>query len=182
MVGAFDETTLLVIQAQKGDCEAFESLCGLAKGVTLKVAYGGGLGASDADDLAQDVLLIAWRKLSQLRDPSCFAAWVKSIAHRTLTNKRVREKLPYQMREERDGGPVDRRTAIGCLLEREEQEAFSRSLLGLDEPYRYIMIAFYKRRLSLLQINAECGSPVGTIKRRLHDGRKNLARTMALYV
>jgi RNA polymerase sigma-70 factor (ECF subfamily) len=47
--------------------------------------------AAEADDLAQDVFLHAWRRLHSLRQPAAFAGWIRRLAvNRFIDTKRIR--------------------------------------------------------------------------------------------
>jgi RNA polymerase sigma-70 factor (ECF subfamily) len=71
----------LVLAAQQGDLDAFSQLVerywsrlvGLARSV---------VGDADAEDAVQDGFIVAWDKLSRLREPGCFRAWLTRIITR----------------------------------------------------------------------------------------------------
>ena len=70
----------LVKMAVEGDARAFEALVGKYQGIVYGYAYHNTGSFADAQDLAQDVLLQAYRKLEDLKDPSRFAGWLRGYA------------------------------------------------------------------------------------------------------
>jgi RNA polymerase sigma-70 factor (ECF subfamily) len=82
----------LVERARRGDQTAFgrlyEQYAGVVHGLLLaKVPR------EEADDLVQEVFLIAMRRITALRDPNRFGAWLSAIA-RNLANDHYRRLRP----------------------------------------------------------------------------------------
>ena len=82
----------LINAAQRGDQFAFgrlyEQYAGMVHGILLaKVSR------EEAEDLVQDVFLMAMRRISVLRDPNSFGAWLAAIA-RNLANDHYRNLKP----------------------------------------------------------------------------------------
>lgn len=82
----------LVDAARRGDPSAFgqlyEQYAGTIHGILLA-----NVPREEADDLVHDVFLIAMRRISALRDPNSFAAWLSAIA-RNLANDHYRRLKP----------------------------------------------------------------------------------------
>ncbi len=65
-----------------GDRQAYNLL--VRRMLPSLIALAGSIvGFSDAEDMVQDSLITAWRKLSSLRDPGKFSPWLKRILVRT---------------------------------------------------------------------------------------------------
>ena len=76
-----DELASLVQRATAGDADAFRELLQGHRQAVVSTLRACGVRSTDtARDLAQDVALKAWTKLSTLRDPSTFTAWIRRIA------------------------------------------------------------------------------------------------------
>ena len=71
---------IYVIQAQLGDDEAFMALVDRYSGRLLYYIRRLLEDADRADDVLQEVWLIAYRKLNTLRDASAFSAWLYRTA------------------------------------------------------------------------------------------------------
>jgi RNA polymerase sigma-70 factor (ECF subfamily) len=132
----------------------------------------------EAEELAQDVLVHGMRKLPQLRDPRCFAGWLRQITARMAINRKARRGLVC-------GDPDILETVAGATNEpidhlartetKSELHASLRQLKPLD---RATLETFYLRGRSLKQMSREFETPVGTIKRRLHVARQRLKDVM----
>lgn len=83
----------VVLRARAGDADAFGELVeelwaplvGLARAVLA--------GDPEAEDVVQDALVVAWRRLPALRDPASFQAWVRRIVVRRCLGLLRRRRL-----------------------------------------------------------------------------------------
>jgi RNA polymerase sigma-70 factor, ECF subfamily len=71
----------LVVAAQGGDRRAFASLVELHWAMLVRLARSV-VGEAEAEDVAQEALVVAWRKLDDLADPSRFPSWVTRVVFR----------------------------------------------------------------------------------------------------
>ncbi|MEO6085039.1 MAG: sigma-70 family RNA polymerase sigma factor [Umezawaea sp.] len=79
---ALDDVTL-VARARDGDVNAFEQLVRRYQGPMFGLARRMLASSSDAEDVVQEVFLIAWRRLGQLQEDAAFVGWL----YRTTTNR-----------------------------------------------------------------------------------------------
>jgi len=89
----------LIQQARSGDAVAFETLVNAYYPLILNFSYRLLGNRADAEDVTQDVFVKAAKKLSSLRKPGVFNAWLYSIARSTCTDlirKRSRQKINEQ--------------------------------------------------------------------------------------
>src|SRR5437588_5424538 len=87
---SWDEVALLVHRAQAGERRAFGELVERFRGVVFAVAVGRLRNEAEAQELTQDVFMHVMRKLPQLRDPRCFAGWLRQITVRMAINRLTR--------------------------------------------------------------------------------------------
>jgi RNA polymerase sigma-70 factor (ECF subfamily) len=82
----------LIELARTGDQFAFgrlyEQYAGMIHGILLA-----NVPSEDADDLVQDVFILAMRRISTLRDANCFGGWLSAIA-RNLAQDYYRRRRP----------------------------------------------------------------------------------------
>ena len=132
---------------------------------------------SEAQELCQDVFVQAFLKLDQLREPECFGAWLRSIAHRRAINRAVR-RGPDVPGESGELEAVDTHgtTPLSNVLASELQGRLRDGLARLGKLDRQTLEAFYVHGQSLQQMSGDFKAPLGTIKRRLHVARKRLAK------
>ena len=85
---------VLVVAAMLGDLGAFDLLAGRYRAAVVRQAAGM-VGDKDAEDVVQEALLLAFRSLPSLDEPSRFAPWLRTITrHRAL---RWREGLKQDL-------------------------------------------------------------------------------------
>ena len=78
----------------RGDRDAFAELVRRYTGLVFSVAVGCGLRPEDAEDATQDAFILAFRRLTNLREPDSFRPWLCRIAVRQAHDaraKRLRE-------------------------------------------------------------------------------------------
>src|SRR5216684_7781423 len=69
----------LVEQAAAGDQEAFAVLVGRYGQPILSLCYSSILDAAEAEDLAQEVFVSAWRNLRRFRGEAAFSTWLFAL-------------------------------------------------------------------------------------------------------
>src|SRR5437660_9543553 len=87
---SWTEVTELVRRAQTGGRVAFGELVTRFQGAVFAVALTKLRDPGEAQELAQEVFVHAMRKLPQLRDPRCFAGWLRRITARMAINRLTR--------------------------------------------------------------------------------------------
>src|SRR3982750_1096368 len=92
---------LLVVAAILGDLGAFDELASRYRAAVVRTAQSI-VGRTDAEDVAQDALLLAFKALPAVENPAKFAAWLSAITrHRALRWNR-RERAEHGERVELD--------------------------------------------------------------------------------
>ncbi|MBM4089413.1 MAG: sigma-70 family RNA polymerase sigma factor [Planctomycetes bacterium] len=166
-----------VVAAQAGDRGAFGVLYEAFEHQVYAIALRRVRNHTDAQELCQDVFVQALEKLSQLRAPECFGAWIRSIAHRMAINRAVRRAPDVAMEPAfLDAASADDTTPLAHMLAGERCTQLRDGLARLGELDRQTLEAFYVHGRTLLEMSDEFGAPLGTIKRRLHVARKRLAK------
>ena len=161
----------LVRAAQGGDRDAFGQLYGLfasmVHGVLLaRVPY------AEVGDLVQDVFLVAFRKLSTLRDAAAFGPWLAMIARNRATDFHRRARETEELSEElsRPSSPV---------AEAEEVLAVIR---GLPEAYRETLVLRLVEGMTGPEIAARTGLQPDSVRVNLHRGMKILREKLRIEV
>lgn len=142
---------------------------------------------AEAEDVAQDVFVSAFKALQNFRGESALSTWLYRIAQNHGKNR-----LKYLARRSRDTGrtsssrdegtpgnsahgPIEARpdsTALAHEAERHLEQA----LLALDEEQRELIELRDVEHLSYEEIVQVTGLPLGTVKSRLHRSRLALAQ------
>lgn len=126
-------------------------------------------------DIVQETFIAAVRHLASLRDDAKFGSWLFGIAHQKCVQhwrKSGREEpLDADFAEATPGNEAD----PSELLIREEQEAeFMKALNQLPPPQREALLLHFIEDFSLEEIAGITAVSLGTVKSRLHYGKKVL--------
>ena len=169
----------LVERAREGDRQAFGELVEQFNSVVFAIVLRRLRNRSEAHEVTQEVFLRAMRKLPQLREAERFPGWLRQIAVRMSINRAVRRPAEASCAPETFNGLSSQTSEPLEGILRNEQASELRDCLGrLRDLDRETLMAFYFEGLSLKQMSDECGSPIGTIKRRLHTARNRLRDEM----
>ena len=167
----------LVVRAQGGDRDAMGELFNRYRQHVFAIALRRLGDENEAQELCQEVFLQAIQKLDQLRDPECFAGWLRSIAQRMAINRALRRPPSVATEPQTlEATCVDPRTPYKAVIENERSDQVRWGLRRLREMDRDTLVAFYMRGQSLIEMSDQFDAPVGTIKRRLHVARQRLAK------
>jgi RNA polymerase sigma-70 factor (ECF subfamily) len=173
------EILQLVLRAQEGDRAAFGELAERFQPTVYAVSLARLRNPTEAQELAQEVFLHAMRKLPQLRDPQCFAGWLRQITVRMAINRLTRRGPLLKVESEvLDNAQAAGTGPLDSMLKAEAAAEVHKGLARLKPTDRATLEAFYLRGRSLKQMSREFETPVGTIKRRLHVARNRLKKQM----
>lgn len=164
---------MLVVAAMLGDLPAFDELCMRYRAAVVRTAYAI-VGRADAEDVAQDVLLIAFKALHTLEAPEKFGSWLAVITRRRALRFSRRERPHQDGRVELNEMIIERLAALSKPLIRPEEEDLRQALGHLPDVYSFTLRLHYLDGLSLKRIASFLGVPLSTVKWRLHRGRKLL--------
>jgi RNA polymerase sigma-70 factor (ECF subfamily) len=172
-----DETQRLVLAVQAGDREAMGELYTRYERHVFSIAYRRLSDWNEAQELVQDVFMQAMQKIDQLRDPACFAGWLRAITHRMAINRAVRRAPDIATEPETLAATcIGGESPLDAVMENERASEVHAGLSRLGELDRETLVAFYVKGQSLIEMAGAFDAPVGTIKRRLHVARKRLAQ------
>ena len=167
--------------ARRREFEARLAECGP---LAYRVARGVLRNDADAEDVAQEALLRAYRRFDRLRDPLRFRGWLVRIVFR-LALDRARSSKRRELRETEWAQPA--RCAVPPNAEElaassEFQAHLERALEALPEKLRLVLLLAATEEHTLEEVAGMLGLPVGTVKSRLFVGRKKLAEKLQCYV
>ncbi len=169
----------LVRRAQQGDRAAFGELFERYERLVFSLALRKLGDYNEAQELCQDVFVQAMQKINQLREPSCFGSWLRSITSRMAINRRVRRAPDCCVEPETlEATCADNTSPLRSIMDGERDAQLHRGLAQLRSLDRETLVAFYVKGRSLNEMSVEFEAPLGTIKRRLHVARKRLAEVV----
>ncbi len=172
---SWTEIIVLVERAKTGDRSAFGELVERFQVSVHAMAMARVRNSAEADELTQEVFIHAMRKLPQLRDPRCFAGWLRRITTRMAINRLTRRGPAFGTDPEILNAVAATRGEASDDAERAEAKGqLHEALTALKPDDRATLEAFYLRGRSLKQMAREFDAPLGTIKRRLFVARNRL--------
>jgi RNA polymerase sigma-70 factor (ECF subfamily) len=159
----------LVERAMAGDHDAFSELARVSIDRLYVVARLILREDTKAEDATQEALLAAWRRLSGLRDPDRFEAWL----HRLLVNACYREARRGRRRGsiEVHVDPLTVPEAPGATdagFDLADRDQLERGFRRLDVDQRTVLVMHYYLGFSLDDAAEVLGVPPGTVRSRLH--------------
>jgi len=163
---------LLVVRAQAGDDAAFAEL---VERFSPRLRYFlRKLLAStyDAEDTLQDVWVDVIRSLPRLNDPQALVAWLYRIARDRAFARLRKMRPPEQLRE--DGLVVDVTAGDETEFSEEDAASIHAALDTLPPEQREVLVLRFLEGMSYEQIASIVGCQVGTVRSRLHYGKRTL--------
>ena len=178
--GAFVEA------AASGSREAFDELVRRHQAaiVTLVRALTGG--QADAEDLAQDVFVRAWRSLRGFRGESTFRTWLHRVAINVVRTSQARRTrllrvfVPFGGTRDEEAPPpevVDADEPVDDALAR--RQIVDRALAALPEDLRLAVTLRDLQGLDYREIAAALDVPIGTVESRIFRARQRLKPLLA---
>lgn len=169
----------LARRAQRGDRAAFDALVGRCQGRVYRLAYRFCGHAEDARELAQEVFVRAWLKLSAYDATRPWWPWLQQLATRVLLNAAERRPPLHRPLEAEDdrrptlepSAPAHEEPARRAVA-RAAQQAVAAALLELPAHWRAAMLLRHVEGLSYEEIAAALGQPLGTVKTHLFRARR----------
>ncbi|HET9681789.1 MAG TPA: sigma-70 family RNA polymerase sigma factor [Candidatus Limnocylindrales bacterium] len=133
---------------------------------------------AEAEDVAQEAFVIAYRSLAGWRADGPFGAWLSRIAIRLAVRRAARRRvLPWAQPGavlEDDEPVAAARHASGdpehVAVRGEQARQIRQAVAALDEPYREVVALRFFADRSLDEIATLTGRPLGTVKTHLRRG------------
>lgn len=152
----------LIQACLSGNEEAWKELVQRYGRLVYSIALREGLSATDADDVFQNVFVIAFKHLRSLRDHKLLAAWLIRITHRECLRLRKRDKGASEISDDlpdSDALPDDK------VATWEFQHYVHVALAQMEAPCRKLMMALFldPQKPSYQDVAKSLGIPIGSI-------------------
>ncbi|XOV89672.1 MAG: RNA polymerase sigma factor [Pseudomonadota bacterium] len=129
---------------------------------------------NQADDLAQDVFLKAWRTIRQLKDPESFGGWLRTLATREWIDDRRKRGATWDLTYDDDFQETQQQIGMTAI-------DLDAALATLPEPVRLCIVLSYHDGLSHREIADVTQLADGTVKSHIRRGGKRLQKLLAAY-
>ena len=187
---ALDADLNLVRRAQAGDTDAFGELVERNRKAVFRAAVAALGSTTDADDVAQEAFVMAYRKLASFRGDAAFRTWLLAITWRKALDRRKSVgrwlRLTVTPAEPETDAiswiehmPSDRRSQEEDLAGAQLQQTIRRLIRTLPRKLRDALLLAGSGDYNYSQISFILGVPVGTVKWRVSEARRVLKEKMA---
>ena len=175
---------LVAAWRQAGDRGALEALANRHLATVRRMVHSMTLDDGMADDLAQEVLLRAFRGLASFGGRSRFTTWLYRITMNTVHGAVARQRRsPIDRRTPLPDGVPSRAESPGAGVERAELDgAVRRALATLPPKLRAAIVLVTIEELDPAEAARIEGCTRATIYWRLHEARKRLAESLREHV
>lgn len=184
-----EDTVLLVKRAQKNDINAFERLVHIYQNKVYALCVHLTGNSADAQDLAQEALLRAYKSLDSFRNEADFGTWLHRITVNVWLNFRRKNsgRVTVSLDDPHvkdDGSEIRRELAAADgdpLLELEDKEFRGLVRAALDKlsgEHRAVLVLREIEGYSYEEVSRMLGCSLGTVKSRLSRAREMMRRRM----
>jgi RNA polymerase sigma-70 factor (ECF subfamily) len=171
-----DPDAILVERAQAGDREAFTRLVELHMRDVYAFAYRMTGSHADADDVAQQAFVNAFRKLGTYSPAVCFRAWVFTIAAnlRTDLSRRKTVRREVALLDQNARGPAAESDPVRAAIREETGRKVREVLDTLPADQRAVLILHGLEGIPLVELARAQEIPEGTVRWRFFQGLNRL--------
>ncbi len=178
----------LVRRVQRGDKGAFDALVLKYQHKVVKLVMRYVRNPAEAEDVAQEAFIKAYRALPQFRGDSAFYTWLYRIAINTAKNavvSRDRSPVDFDLDAQNPDESYDMQSRLkdsetpeGLVLTDEIRGTVNSAIDALPEDLRTAIILRELEGLSYEEIAAAMGCPVGTVRSRIFRAREAIDRRL----
>jgi len=179
MQRTMQELEFVIQQAALGDVQAFEQIVQRFQDMAVGYAYSILGDFHLAQDAAQEAFVQIHKDLVQLREPKAFPSWFRTVVYKQC-DRMTRRKQVHDVSLETALAVCTNQASPAELVESDEmRQAVQAALLLLPEAQQQVIALFYIAEYSQKEIASFLDVPVTTVKKRLHDAKKQLKERVA---
>lgn len=175
------EITLTREAAAAAIRQEFEERLAECGPLAYRVARGVLRNDADAEDVAQEALLRAYRRFERLRDRGRCRGWLVRIVFR-LAIDRARSSKRREIRETLWSQAAQRPSTEDLAATSELHAHLGQAMEELPDKHRLVLLLAAMQGHSLEEVAEMLHLPVGTVKSRLFFARKRLAEKLRCHV
>jgi len=165
----------LITKILNGDESCRNELIVRHKDYAYTIAYNVLNNAEEAEEVAHDAFVKAFKSLHKFNQEAKFSTWLYRIVFNTAISQQRRQKRKHS---DLDEGKHVASSENNSLELQDRQKYIEQAMLQLNELDRTSITLFYFDEMSLEDIAKILDMNVATIKVRLHRARKRLAKAI----
>jgi len=190
---SLDPDAALMLRVKQGDTDAFTALVEKYKQPVMNLAFRTLRDATEAEDLAQNTFVQAWKSSKRYEPSAKFSTWLFTIARNLCLNEiRRRSRHPAesldQTRDDNEDQPLhqveDRRQAStpDQLLRGELERKVDEALAALPENQRIALALCREEELSYEEMAEVLDCSLSATKSLIHRARETLKQKLKPYL
>lgn len=169
----------IIARARRGDADAFEQLVVAYREQVFRLALRMCGSEADADEVAQEAFLSAWKALPNFRGESQFSTWLYQLTTHAAIDLMRREKRQIAA-DITEVSAADPAPSPQQQAEQSEQREIVRdAILQLAPEQREVVVLRFMEELSYEEIGAVLKLPSGTVKSRLNRAKAQLKEILS---
>lgn len=139
------------------------------------------VGPQSAEDVHQDVWLTVYREIAGLANPFGFRTWL----YRITRNRAIDALRRVKRHQELLGTPIDKSEAQTqsnqdhADISFETTDGIVSAIAQLSPAHRDVLILAFWEEMPYSEIALVVGCPIGTVRSRIHNAKKQLRRVLA---
>lgn len=170
----------IIARARRGDADAFEQLVAAYRDQVFRLALRMCGSEADADEVAQEAFLSAWKALPNFRGESQFSTWLYQLSTHAAIDLMRREKRQIAADDITEVSAADPAPSPQQQAEQSEQREIVRdAILQLAPEQREVVVLRFMEELSYEEIGAVLKLPSGTVKSRLNRAKAQLKEILS---
>jgi RNA polymerase sigma-70 factor (ECF subfamily) len=160
------------------DPDAFRRLVDRELDPVFRVAYRILGERQDAEDVAQDTFVTAYRSIATYRGDGPIGAWLRTIATRLALRRAADRSAETHVSYELEDPNRTEPGPLAAMLSAERESAVRTAIAGLSEAQREVVTLRLFGDMSLQEIADATGQPLSTCKSHLRRGLERLRATL----
>ncbi|PKO15268.1 MAG: RNA polymerase subunit sigma [Chloroflexi bacterium HGW-Chloroflexi-10] len=163
-------------RAGAGDTHAFAELVQVHQQFVFNLALRATNHQEEAEDLAQEAFIRAWRYLPTFRAESSFRTWLYRIVMNLVYDRypRIKHDLAAISIDENEVDIPEDAHLEQAIDQHELRNFLRQQLQHLPESYRLVLLMRFQQNLSYQEIATITGLPMGTVKTTIFRAKAQL--------
>src|SRR5438270_8162428 len=172
----------LISQVLQGDSAAYASLVQRYQNFVFTIVLRYVKSREDAEEVAQDVFVKAYRSLADFKGASKFSTWLYTIATTTSITALRKKKLEVQSLDNENvferADRIDSGVNANMIEQKSRVAMVNNAIQLLSADDAQVITLFYKGEQTLEEIAQVMGKEVNAVKVQLHRARTRLKEKM----
>ena len=169
----------LVLRAKQGESEAMAIIYKEFEQEILRAAFGITKHPDDAQDVAADAFVTFFQTIDRFNTDYPIRPWLHRIMHNQANSMFRKKNRVITGSDCFDNYSLDQTSQTDeNLFAEEEVSLLKKGMALLSDEERQILVLFYMEHFTIADLGISLHIPEGTVKSRLFNSRKKLAKTI----